>query len=73
LDDHPIHVWYDRIDALPARFGRLRESAAKLLEPETQVVELPHDTLRTTEDVEAWVEKVKQKLMEQIRKGPIIV
>ncbi len=73
LNLHPIPVWKDRIDALSGRFTRLREAAARALEPEARAIDLPHETLRTPEDVEAWLEKVRETLMERIRKSPIVV
>jgi hypothetical protein len=43
------------------------------LEPATQVVELPHETLKTREDVKAWLEKVEETLMDKIQRGPVMV
>jgi len=73
LDQHPINVWNDRIDALAERFPRARELAAKLLEPKTQTVVIPRRTLKTNEDIEAWVQDVRKRLKAALTKGPIVI
>jgi len=73
LEQHPLAVWRDRIDALPGRFARVRELAAKSLEPETQAIEIPRRTLKTPEDVDAWVKDVQEKLKKALAKGPVII
>ncbi len=73
LDQHPLVVWRDRIDALPGRFDRARELAAKSLEPETQAVDIPRRTLKSPEDVDAWVKDVQEQLKKAVAKGPVII
>lgn len=73
LEQHPLVVWRDRIDALPGRFDRARELAAKSLEPETQTVDIPRRTLKSPEDVDAWVEDVQEQLKKALAKGPVII
>ena len=73
LERHPLAGWRDRIDALPGRFDRARELASKLLEPETQTVEIPRRTLKSPEDVDAWVKDVQDKLKKAVAKGPVVI
>ena len=73
LELHPLFVWQDRIDALPGRFDNARELAARSLEPETQTVDIPHRTLRSTEDVDAWVKDVHEELKKAVAKGPVVI
>ncbi len=73
LEQHPLVVWRDRIDALPGRFDRARELAAKSLEPETQAVDIPRRTLKSPEDVDAWVNDVQEQLKKAVAKGPVII
>jgi hypothetical protein len=47
--------------------------ADKLIEPKTHHVKLISATLRTPQDVQAWVEKTEQELLEQLKNGPIVV
>ena len=69
----PISSWDDRIDALTGRFSRAREMAARELEPETQSIEVPRRTLKTTDDVTAWLEEAGKVLNEAVAKGPVVI
>ncbi|MFH0938057.1 MAG: hypothetical protein V1899_02065 [Planctomycetota bacterium] len=73
LEQHPLVMWRDRIDALPGRFDRAREMAARSLEPETQTVDIPRRMLKSPEDVDVWVKEVHEKLKAAIAKGPVII
>jgi len=73
LQQHPLVVWRDRIDAFPGRFDRARELAAKSLEPKTQTVYIPRPTLRSTEDVDAWVKNIHDVLKKAVAKGPVVI
>ncbi len=73
LDQNPLAVWRDRIDALPGRFDRARELAARSLEPETQIVEVPRRTLHSVEEVDAWMKDVEAQLKHGLGKGPVMV
>jgi hypothetical protein len=73
LEEHPLIAWHDRIDALPGRFDRVWELAAKSLEPETQTVEIPRRTLKSNEDVDAWVKNIHEELRKAVAKGPVVI
>ena len=73
LDSQPASTWKDRTDALGERFARARELAAKELEPKTQSIDIPRRTIKTDEELEAWMQEVKQKLKEALTKGPIVI
>lgn len=73
LEQHPLSRWSDRIEALSSRFARAREMAAKALEPETQTVHIPRRTLKTEQDINAWVQEVKDKLNAALSKGPVVI
>jgi len=73
LQQHPLAVWRDRVDALNNRFNRARELAAKSLEPETQTVDIPRRTLKSPEDVDAWVKDVQDQLKKAVAKGPVVI
>ena len=47
--------------------------ADKLVEPRTHHVKLGSATLRTPDEVRAWVAKIEQELLEQLKQGPIVV
>jgi hypothetical protein len=73
LEQHPLAVWRDRIDALPGRFDRAREKAARSLEPETQTVDIPRRTLKSPDEVNAWVKDVQEELTKAVAKGPVVI
>ena len=73
LEQHPLAGWRDRIDALPGRFDRAWELAAKSLKPETQTVDIPRRTLKSPEDVDTWVKDVQDKLKKAVAKGPVMI
>jgi hypothetical protein len=73
LKQHPLMVWWDRFDALPGRFDRARELAARSLEPETQTVDIPRRTLKSPEDVDTWVKDVQEQLKKAVAKGPVVI
>lgn len=73
LETYPLNTWGDRIGALQGRFDRARAAAARLLEPETQTITLPRRTIRTTEDLEAWLSTVKQQIENALGDGPVIL
>ncbi|MCH8474945.1 MAG: BREX system P-loop protein BrxC [Opitutales bacterium] len=63
----------DRVAALPARFDQALQEAAKIKEPTAQVVYLQNATLKTEEEIDAWVEKTRGQLKKALNDGPIIV
>lgn len=68
-----LEVWATRRDALPQRFSNALTEAVKLLEPKAVRVALPSATLRDEEELLAWIDDVKKRIREQLRKGPAIV
>lgn len=72
LSRYSISALNDKIAAIPANVQSIKEGAAKLLEPSTQTIYLTTPTLKTEEDVNKWLEETKAKLMENIKKGPVI-
>lgn len=69
----PLDVWRTRAAALPRLFAEARVQADRLIEPKTRHVKLDSATLRTPEEVKAWVEKTEQELLEQLKHGPVVV
>jgi hypothetical protein len=73
LDITPLSAWRDKADALPSRFGSAAMKAAKLLEPKTQQVRLTSGTLKTPDEVKAWIAAQEKLLLGKVAEGPIIV
>lgn len=73
LEKISLDVWRYRREALPSLFEQVRLEAAKLLEPKVIPVALPHRTLRTPDEVEAWLGEVAKLLVETMKDGPVMV
>ncbi len=68
-----LDAWRTRTAALSQLFADARIQADKLIEPKIHHVKLASTTLRTSEDVKAWIAKTEQELLEQLNIGPIVV
>ena len=73
LERISFDAWRTRTAALPQIFADARVQADKLVEPKTHHVKLGRATLRSPEEVKAWVEKTEQDLLEHLKQGPIVV
>lgn len=73
LEHISLDAWRTRTAALPQLFAEARIQADKLLEPKIHHVKLGSATLRTPQEIKAWVEKTEQELLEQLKQGPIVV
>lgn len=73
LERGSLDAWVTRTAALPQLFSEARIRADKLIEPKTHHVKLTSATLRTPDEVKAWVGKTEQKLLEQLKQGPVVV
>jgi hypothetical protein len=73
VDSISLRMFSDRIAAMPGRFDQVIINAAELLEPEVQVVKVPQRMLKTEEDIDEWVEEVKEQLKDALNKGPIVI
>ena len=73
LERISLDAWRTRTAALPQLFAEARIQSDKLIEPKTQHVKLGSVTLRTPEEVNAWVAKTEQELLEHLTQGPVVV
>lgn len=63
----------DRVAAMPGRFETVAQSAAELCEPQAHFIQVPRRTLKSEEDVNAWVTDVRKMLEDAIKEGPIVI
>ncbi len=73
LAQWPLATFADRVAAMPARFDAVARRAAELCEPEIQFVRLPRRTLKTPDEIEAWLDEVRQKLRNALEQGPVSI
>ena len=65
--------WQVRRDALPQRFADALMEAAKLLEPKAQRVHLASGTLKTEQEVKAWLAEAEKDLLAKLKNGPVVI
>ena len=74
LDRRPLDQWRAEIDAAPARQQKAAERVARMAEPEAKPTYVERGaTVRTAEDVEAWIGRQRDKLLEAIQRGPVVI
>lgn len=73
LDEMSLATWRDRTAALPTRFKNALADAARESEPETRTVRLRSATLRSKDDVEAWLTEARERLLAEVEQGPIVL
>lgn len=73
LESLSLTEWLNRCDTLPQRFTQARLAAEKLLEPQAVYLKLPNATLRNLEDVDKWLGKVRQSILEKLKNGSVII
>lgn len=73
LTARPLSTWPERIDALPTRFAEAAARAARLMEPTVRAIRISGATLRSEADARSWVAAVEVQLLEELKKGPIVV
>ena len=73
LDNVSLAMLSDRVAALPARFDNVVVAAAELLEPEAQIIQVPKRMLKTEQDIDTWMDEVKEQLKAALSKGPVVI
>lgn len=73
LDVCALPMFNDRVAAMPSRFDNVAAGAAELCEPKAQFIQVPRRTLKTDEEIDAWLEDVKQQLKTALPNGPIVI
>lgn len=74
LDALPLPTWASRTVALPVQVEQARIRAAKLLEPEAIKLTPRHATLKTREEVRAYIESLEAEILRYIDAGnPVIM
>ena len=73
LERISLDGWRTRTAALSSLFAQARAEADKLVEPRIRHVKLESPTLRTAEDVDAWVRKTEEDLLREVEQGPIVI
>jgi hypothetical protein len=62
LDAIPLRGWQDRLSLVPNRRDQARQRAAKLLEPESVTVTVPSATIKSDDDLKAYLEALRERV-----------
>lgn len=73
LDTIGLEGLRDRIAAMNGRYAEILVESARLMEPETQFITIKKPTLRTSDDIEVWLEEIRAALNTALEKGPVVV
>ena len=73
LDSTPLPEWENRTAALSERVTRALLEAEKRLEPTARRVNLPTASLKTVEDVDAYLQKARVLILEYVNAGVPVV
>lgn len=66
-----LEGWKARTDALPQRFEKALSEAVKALEPDVVDARLPSRILKSTDDIEAWLDEARAELTLKLESGPV--
>ena len=70
----PLEQWRAEIDAAPARQQKAAERAARMAEPEAKPAYVERGaTVRTVEEVDVWLGRQRERLLEAIKRGPAVI
>ena len=73
LEETALEDWEDRRLALTTRIGRAKEEAARLLAPAAVMVRPPSETLHSREEVEAYIRRLREKLLAHVDERPVFI
>jgi hypothetical protein len=73
LDTTSLNGWQDRIGLIPSRRDQARQRAAKLLEPEAVSITPPAATLKTTDDLDAYLAELRKQLLRYIEAKKTVI
>lgn len=71
LDSLNISLLREKVIALSSKFQTVATKAAQLLEPEVKTITLSRRTLKTEDEINNWLDEVKEQLNNAIKNGPI--
>lgn len=74
LDSTPIAIWESNLAALPMRIAQAHQQAVQLLEPKAVRVQVKSATLKTPDEVDAYLKDLRAEIIKHISSGnPVII
>ncbi len=72
LQQRGCAAWRDMAAAHAGRVEEALRDAAVELEPKTQMMPVPRHTLRTSEDLDSWLDGLRAKISPMLSNGPVL-
>ena len=72
LSHRRLSEWENMSKALPARIEEALAFAAALLEPKAHAISLPGALLKSEEELDDWLGKVRERVLKALAEGPVI-
>lgn len=73
LDTRSLTSWSELAAAIPGQFDAARREAAKALEPKAQSVKLPSATIKSEDELAAWLKSAESAILAKLAEGPVIL
>ncbi len=73
LGSRSLTSWSELAAAIPGQFDAARRDAAKALEPKAQSVKLPSATIKSKDDLAAWLASAEAAISAKLGDGPVII
>ncbi len=73
LDATPLAAWHDRISLVASRRDQARQRAARQLEPQSVPVPAPSATIRTPDDLDAYLDEVRLRVQPHLDAGKTVI
>lgn len=64
---------HNLLDAIPQRFTKALEEAARLLEPTAVRITLPSTTIKNEAELDSWLDDAREQIAEKLKDGPVIL
>lgn len=71
LDEISLEQWVDRTESLSSKFDSARMEAVQLLQPKLQRIVLPRATFEDEQDLDDWLNQVRQQVLAKLNEGPV--
>lgn len=73
LRARPLPGWADAVDAVASQRAKLFDEAVRLTTPQARTVALPGATVRTPEDIDAYLGRLRTQLTQALDGAPVVV
>ena len=73
LEARDLNRWAEITDAIPGRAAKARQLAITAITPKARPAALPKATISTPDQLQAWLDRAKADLGQQLEHGPVVI